>query len=216
MDSVTQSMLPLEFNTLELKSSIFGNKQNDLYPNANIEVSSFAPRLLKGYVPVKMTALLFLVAAYLHVLRDFRATTTRVNPKLWIWESQLGTLSHKTAYCVNMSARFFLIQLLVFIGSFIVSWLLRKGLGRLIRGWKVGLWGMVFGLIGGVLTILGLKVLSIDFQFVDLGDNILNFVLIAIRFFGLTAVLAGIIGAIVASFGPRKKKVLPPEPPLNP
>jgi TctA family transporter len=114
-----------------------------------------------------------------------------------------------------MSARLILIEVLVFIGSFVVSWLLRKVLGRLIRGWKVGLWGLLFGLVGAVLTILGLETLSFDFQFVDLGDG-LNFVLVAIRLFGLTAVAAGLIGAIIASFGPRKKKVLPPEPPQTP
>jgi TctA family transporter len=114
-----------------------------------------------------------------------------------------------------MNARLILIEVLVFIGSFGVSWLLRKALGRLIRGWKVGLWGLLFGLIGAVLTILGLELLSFDFQFVDLGDSI-NFVLVAIRLFGLTALLAGVIGAIVASFGPRQKKALPPEPPQNP
>jgi TctA family transporter len=114
-----------------------------------------------------------------------------------------------------MNARLILIEVLVFIGSFSVSWLLRKVLGRLIRGWKVGLWGLLFGLIGAVLTILGLELLSFDFQFVDLGDSI-NFVLVAIRLFGLTALAAGIIGAIVASFGARKKKVLPPQPPHDP
>jgi TctA family transporter len=114
-----------------------------------------------------------------------------------------------------MSARLILIEVLVFIGSFAVSWLLRKLLGRLIRGWKVGLWGLLFGLLGAVLTILALETLSFDFQFVDLGDG-LNFVLVAIRLFGLTALAAGFVGAIVASFGPRKKKALPPEPPQNP
>lgn len=128
---------------------------------------------------------------------------------------ELGTVQKKTAYCVNMSARLILIEVLVFLGSFAVSWLLRKLLGRLIRGWKVGLWGLVFGLLGAVLTILGLETLSFDFGFVDLGDG-LNFVLVAIRLFGLTALAAGFIGAIVASFSPRKKKVLPPEPPMNP
>jgi TctA family transporter len=114
-----------------------------------------------------------------------------------------------------MNARLVLIEVLVFLGSFAISWLLRKLLGRLIRGWKVGLWGLLFGLIGAVLTILGLELLSFDFQFVDLGDSI-NFVLVAIRLFGLTALAAGFIGAIVASFGPKKKKVLPAEPPQNP
>ena len=114
-----------------------------------------------------------------------------------------------------MSARFLLIQVLVFFGSFGVSWLLRKVLGRLLRGWKVGLWGLLFGLIGAVLVVLGLKLLTFDFGFVDLGDNI-NFVLVSIRLFGLTALLAGVIGAIVASFGPRKKKALPSQPPQNP
>ena len=128
---------------------------------------------------------------------------------------KLGTLSHKTAYCVTMSARLILIEVLVFIGSFAFSWLFRKLLGRLIRGWKVGLWGLLFGLVGAVLTVLGLEALSFDLQFVDLGDG-LNFVLVAIKLFGLTALAAGFIGAIVASFGPRKKKALPPEPPQIP
>ncbi len=141
--------------------------------------------------------------------------TPRVKRRLRLENQKLGTLSHKTAYCVNMSARLILIEVLVFIGSFAVSWLLRKLLGRLIRGWKVGLWGLLFGLVGAVLTVLGLEVLSFDFQFVDLGDG-LNFVLVAIRLFGLTALAAGFIGAIVASFGPRKKKALPPESPQNP
>lgn len=114
-----------------------------------------------------------------------------------------------------MDGRLILIEVLVFIGSFIVAWLLRKLLGRLIRGWKVGLWGLLFGLIGAVLTILGLEALSFDFQFVDLGDS-LNFVLVAIRLFGLTALAAGFLGAIVASFGPRKKKALPVDPNQNP
>jgi TctA family transporter len=114
-----------------------------------------------------------------------------------------------------MSARLILIEVLVFIGSFAVAWLLRKLLGRLIRGWKVGLWGLLFGLLGAVLTIIGLETLSFDFQFVDLGDG-LNFVLVAIRLFGLTALAAGLLGVVVASFGPRKKKALPPEPPQNP
>jgi TctA family transporter len=114
-----------------------------------------------------------------------------------------------------MNARLILIEVLVFLGSFAISWLLRKVLGRLIRGWKVGLWGLLFGIIGAVLTIIGLEALSFDFQFVDLGDGI-NFVLVAIRLFGLTALAAGFIGAIVASFGPRKKKALPPQPPENP
>ncbi len=125
---------------------------------------------------------------------------------------KLGTLNHKTAYCVIMSARLILIEVLVFLGSFAVAWLLRKLLGRLIRGWKVGLWGLLFGLLGAVLTVVGLETLSFDFQFVDLGDG-LNFVLVAIRLFGLTALVAGLLGAVVASFGPPKKKALPPEPP---
>jgi TctA family transporter len=124
-------------------------------------------------------------------------------------------MKDKTAYCVHMSARLILIEVLVFIGSFAVAWLLRKLLGRLIRGWKVGLWGLLFGLLGAVLTILALETLSFDFQFVDLGDG-LNFVLVAIRLFGLTALAAGFLGAVVASFGPRKKKALPPEPPQMP
>jgi TctA family transporter len=113
-----------------------------------------------------------------------------------------------------MNARLILLEVLVFIGSFIISWLLRKVLGRLIRGWKVGVWGLLFGLIGAVLTLLGLEALSFDFQFVDLGDSV-NFVLVAIRLFGLTALAAGFIGAVVASFGARKKKALPHEPPQN-
>ena len=126
-------------------------------------------------------------------------------------KKRVGTFKTKTAYCNDMSARLILIEVLVFIGSFAIAWLLRKLLGRLIRGWKVGLWGLLFGLIGAVLTILGLEALSFDFQFVDLGDG-LNFVLVAIRLFGLTALAAGFLGAVVASFGQKKKKALPNDP----
>ncbi len=113
-----------------------------------------------------------------------------------------------------MSGQLILLEVLVFIGSFSVSWLLRKLLGRLIRGWKVGLWGLLFGLLGAIVTILGLRQLSAVLNFEDLGEGV-NFVLAAIRLFGLTALAAGFIGAVVASFGPRKKKALPPEPPQN-
>ncbi len=116
---------------------------------------------------------------------------------------------------MNMSGQLIFLESLVFIGSFLVSWLLRKVLGRMVRGWKVGLWGLLFGLVGGILTLLGLQALSSAFQIEDLGNGV-GFALVAIRYFGLTALSAGFIGAVVASFGPRKKKPLPPEPPQHP
>ena len=108
--------------------------------------------------------------------------------------------------------RLVLIEFIVFLGAFAVSWLLRKLLGRIIRGWKVGIWGMLFGVVGAILTGLLLQTLSFDVNFLDLEVSGLNIAVVAVRYFGLTALLGGFLGAIVASFGRRKKKVLAPEP----
>ncbi len=133
---------------------------------------------------------------------------------LWV-DLNLATFKAKTAYCIGMSARLVLIEVLVFIGAFIVSWLLRKLLGRAIRGWKVGLWGLLFGLIGTVITIIGLRQLSAVLNFEELGDGV-NFILLAIAYFGPTALLAGFLGAVTASFGAKKKKIMPLEPTQKP
>ena len=111
-----------------------------------------------------------------------------------------------------MSLRLILLEIVVFIAAFAVSYALRKLLGRNIRGVGVVLWGAIFGMIGALLGSYAIENLLEGARFLWTDSNLWGVLTIAFRFFLLTAIIGGVIGALLASL-PRGKgrNAVPPE-----
>ena len=107
--------------------------------------------------------------------------------------------------------RLILLEIVVFIAAFAVSYVLRKLFGRNIRGVGVALWGAVFGMIGALIGSYAVENLLEGARFLWTDGNLWGALAIAFRFFLLTAIVGGVIGALVASL-PRGKgrKAAPP------
>jgi MFS family permease len=101
--------------------------------------------------------------------------------------------------------RLFLLELIVFVCAFAVSYLLRLIIGRRIKGPPVILWGALFGMIGALLGSYIVETSLEGTRFLWTDGNIWGILNIAFRFFLLTAIIGGVLGALYASLGRRKK-----------
>jgi tetrahydromethanopterin S-methyltransferase subunit G len=113
--------------------------------------------------------------------------------------------------------RFFLLEFVVAIFAFGMAWLVRRILGRLIGGPTVILWGLVLGLIAVTLCGALFAVLGTDFGFINFEGNLwLGARAFFLRFWD-TGLIAGALGALVASLMMiRRKQPTPPTPPVPP
>lgn len=109
--------------------------------------------------------------------------------------------------------RLILLEIVVFIAAFAVSYLLRKLLGRNIRGIGVVLWGAIFGMIGALISSYAVENLLEGARFLWTDGNLWGALAIAFRFFLLTAIIGGVIGALLASLPPGKGRKAAPPPP---
>ena len=101
--------------------------------------------------------------------------------------------------------RLFLLELIVFVCAFAVAYLLRFIIGRGIKGPPVVLWGALFGMIGAVLGSYIVETSLEGTRFLWTDGNIWGIVNIAFRYFLLTAIIGGVLGALYASLGRRRK-----------
>ena len=108
--------------------------------------------------------------------------------------------------------RLFLLEIVVFISAFAVSYALRKLLGRNVRGLGVVLWGAVFGMIGALIGSYAVENLLEGARFLWTDGNLWGALAIAFRFFLLTAIIGGVIGALLASLPRGKGRNAPPPP----
>lgn len=108
--------------------------------------------------------------------------------------------------------RLFLLEIVVFIAAFAVSYALRKLLGRNLRGFGVVLWGAVFGMIGALIGSYAVENLLEGARFLWTDGNLWGALAIAFRFFLLTAIVGGVIGALVASLPRAGGRNAPPPP----
>ena len=111
-----------------------------------------------------------------------------------------------------MSPRLILLEIVVFIAAFAVSYALRKLFGRNIRGVGVALWGAIFGMIGALAGSYAVENLLEGSRFLWTDGNLWGVLAIAFRFFLLTAIIGGVIGALLASLPRgRGRNAVPPE-----
>lgn len=108
--------------------------------------------------------------------------------------------------------RLILLEIVVFIAAFAVSYLLRKLLGRSIRGIGVIGWGVLFGLIGALAGSYAVENLLEGTRFLWTDGNLWGALAIAFRFFALTAIVGGVIGSLIASLPRGKGRNTPPPP----
>lgn len=108
--------------------------------------------------------------------------------------------------------RLILLEIVVFIAAFAVSYLLRKLLGRSIRGIGVIGWGVLFGLIGALAGSYAVESLLEGTRFLWTDGNLWGALAIAFRFFALTAIVGGVIGSLIASLPRGKGRNAPPPP----
>jgi MFS family permease len=101
--------------------------------------------------------------------------------------------------------RLFLLELIVFVCAFAVSYLLRLIIGQRIKGPPVILWGALFGMIGALLGSYIVETSLEGTRFLWTDGNIWGILNIAFRFFLLTAIIGGVLGALYASLGRRRK-----------
>jgi energy-converting hydrogenase Eha subunit A len=102
--------------------------------------------------------------------------------------------------------RLILLEVVVFLGAFGVSYLLRSLLGRRIQGPPVALWGAFFGMLGALGSSYLVESVLEGARFLWTDANIWGILAIAFRFFFLTAVIGGVLGAVVASFPRGRRK----------
>jgi hypothetical protein len=102
-------------------------------------------------------------------------------------------------------SRLILLEIVVFLGAFGVSYLLRSLLGRRIQGPAVALWGALFGMLGALGSSYVVESALEGARFLWTDGNLWGVLAIAFRFFLLTAIIGGVLGAIVASF-PRGRR----------
>ena len=104
--------------------------------------------------------------------------------------------------------RFAIPVVVLTLAAFSAGWFGRKLLGRRLRGWRVGLWGVVFGVLGVFLAAVGIDALGFATGYVDLGESSLRAGIVYMLIFGWNiAPIGGIAGAIAASVPrvPRRK-----------
>jgi MFS family permease len=110
--------------------------------------------------------------------------------------------------------RLILLEIIVFISAFAVSYLLRWIAGRAIRGFGVVLWGALFGMIGALVGSYVVETSLEGARFLWTDGNIWGVINIAFRFFLLTSLVGGVLGALFASLQRRRragpKAVTPP------
>jgi hypothetical protein len=104
--------------------------------------------------------------------------------------------------------RLFLLEIVVFIGAFGVAYLFRRLLGRRIQGPPVVLWGALFGMLGALGSSYLVESTLEGTRFLWTDGNLWGVLAIAFRFFLLTAIVGGILGAVFASF-PRGRRAAP-------
>jgi hypothetical protein len=110
--------------------------------------------------------------------------------------------------------RLILLEIVVFLSAFGVSYLLRLIAGRAIRGFGVVLWGALFGMVGALVGSYIIETSLAGARFLWTDGDIWGLLAIAFRFFLLTSLVGGILGALFASLPRRRregpKPVTPP------
>jgi energy-converting hydrogenase Eha subunit A len=101
--------------------------------------------------------------------------------------------------------RLILLEILVFLSAFGVSYLFRLVLGRRIGGPPVILWGAIFGMIGAMIASYVVENTLEGTRFLWTDGNIWGILAIAFQYFLLTALIGGVLGALIASL-PRGKR----------
>jgi uncharacterized BrkB/YihY/UPF0761 family membrane protein len=102
--------------------------------------------------------------------------------------------------------RLILLEIVVFLGAFGVSYLLRLLLGRRIQGPPVALWGAFFGMLGALASSYVVESALEGARFLWTDGNLWGVLAIAFRFFFITAIIGGVLGAVVASIGRGRRK----------
>jgi hypothetical protein len=114
-------------------------------------------------------------------------------------------------------SRFIFIEVLIFLGAAGMTYLMRRLLGRRIGGPSVLLWGLLFGIIGAIVTGFLLSTVSSDLNFLDLSTaTALNIVIISVRWFWDNVLFGTLLGLALSYFPLSKKPQKPKQDQIPP
>jgi hypothetical protein len=125
------------------------------------------------------------------------------------------TMQSKMRHC-NLStqnrvfcgmARIVIVEFLMFVGALLVTYGLRRLLGKRISGPPVVLWCLLFAVLGAQLMSFFLRQVAFDSDFIDLsGSSVLTILSIVLVRFWENILLGAGLGMILAFFPLRKNK----------